>query len=88
MAALAEDPNFHLSLQLQPGDIEWIHNPTTFHARTDVIDGVVSAHAFMSCWHSMPYTNELMTAAVLRHSNACSSACRCTSSTLWTAKSW
>ena len=27
VAKLAEDPDFHLSLKLEPGDIELIHNP-------------------------------------------------------------
>lgn len=42
MATLAEDPEFHLSKKLQPGDIEIIHNPTIFHARSEVVDGEVS----------------------------------------------
>jgi hypothetical protein len=41
VAAIANDPDFHLDLQLQPGDIEIIHNPSTFHSRTKVIDGKV-----------------------------------------------
>eukprot|EP00891_Asterochloris_glomerata_P005068 jgi/Astpho2/5068/Aster-x0233 len=39
VATLAEDPEFHLSKKLQPGDIEIIHNPTIFHARSEVVDG-------------------------------------------------
>lgn len=42
VAALAESPEFHLSLRLQPGDIEIVHNPTIFHSRGEVIDGQVS----------------------------------------------
>ena len=42
VAAIANDPEFHLSLKLQPGDIEIIHNPSTFHSRTKVVDGEVS----------------------------------------------
>ena len=43
VATLAEDPEFHLSKKLQPGDIEIIHNPTIFHARSEVVDGEVRA---------------------------------------------
>jgi hypothetical protein len=45
VAAIANDPDFHLNLKLQPGDIEIIHNPSTFHSRTKVGDGEVS-HCF------------------------------------------
>jgi hypothetical protein len=45
VAAIANDPDFHLSLKLQPGDIEIIHNPSTFHSRTKVVDGEVG-HCF------------------------------------------
>jgi hypothetical protein len=41
VAAIANDPDFHLRLKLQPGDIEIIHNPSTFHSRTKVVDGEV-----------------------------------------------
>ena len=41
VAAIAEDPAFHLKLRFEPGDIEWLHNPSTFHARTAVVDGEV-----------------------------------------------
>ena len=41
MAALAEDPKFHLTKKLLPGDIEIIHNPTIYHSRGDVADGEV-----------------------------------------------
>ena len=27
VAMLAEDPDFHMTLKLEPGDIELIHNP-------------------------------------------------------------
>ncbi|KAK9816577.1 hypothetical protein WJX72_002145 [[Myrmecia] bisecta] len=39
VAKLAEDPDFHLAIKLQPGDIEWIHNPSTFHSRNAVKEG-------------------------------------------------
>jgi alpha-ketoglutarate-dependent taurine dioxygenase len=43
VAAIANDPDFHLNLKLQPGDIEIIHNPSTFHSRTKVVDAEVRA---------------------------------------------
>lgn len=46
VAAIAEDPSFHLKLKLEPGDIEWLHNPSTFHARTAVVDGEVRSNPF------------------------------------------
>ncbi|KAK9863979.1 hypothetical protein WJX84_007599 [Apatococcus fuscideae] len=39
VAKLAEDPDFHFSLKLEPGDLELIHNPSTLHSRSDVYDG-------------------------------------------------
>ena len=43
VASLAEDPKFHLSRVLEPGDLEIIHNPTIFHARSDIHDGEARA---------------------------------------------
>lgn len=40
-AKLAEDPAFHFSKLLEPGDIEILHNPTVLHARAEVEDGEV-----------------------------------------------
>ncbi|KAK9845169.1 hypothetical protein WJX84_011671 [Apatococcus fuscideae] len=39
VAKLAEDPEFHFSRKLEPGDLELIHNPTMMHSRSDVYDG-------------------------------------------------
>ena len=45
-ARLAEDPAFHFSKVLQPGDIEILHNPTVLHSRGEIEDGeVCAAHA-------------------------------------------
>ena len=43
VASLAEDPEFHISRVLEPGDLEIIHNPTIFHARSDIHDGEARA---------------------------------------------
>ena len=40
-ARLAEDPFFHFSRILSPGDIEIIHNPTVLHARGNIKNGEV-----------------------------------------------
>ena len=39
--ALAENPAFHFSHTLQPGDIEWVHNPSILHSREPYTDGEV-----------------------------------------------
>ena len=52
VASLAEDPEFHLSRVLEPGDLEIIHNPTIFHARSDIHDGKASPQ--MSDQSSLP----------------------------------
>lgn len=41
-ARIAEDPAFHFSKVLVPGDIEIIHNPTILHSRGDIFEGEVS----------------------------------------------
>ncbi len=41
VAALAEDPEFHFAQVLEPGTIEWIHNPSIMHSRSAVVDGEV-----------------------------------------------
>ena len=41
VAALAEDPEFHFAQTLEPGTIEWIHNPSIMHSRSEVVDGEV-----------------------------------------------
>lgn len=41
MQALALDPEFSLSMVLQPGDIQWVHNPTMLHTRDGFVDGEV-----------------------------------------------
>ncbi|EIE24910.1 Clavaminate synthase-like protein [Coccomyxa subellipsoidea C-169] len=42
VAALAEDPEFHFAQVLEPGTIEWIHNPSIMHSRSEVVDGEAS----------------------------------------------
>jgi hypothetical protein len=48
VAAIANDPDFHLSLKLQPGDLEIIHNPSTLHSRTKIVDGEVRGRLLLS----------------------------------------
>lgn len=40
-AAIAEDPKFHISKILRPGEIEIISNQFILHSRGDVFDGEV-----------------------------------------------
>lgn len=42
VAAIANDPAFHLRMSLKPGDLEIIHNPSTLHSRTRVVDAEVT----------------------------------------------
>ena len=32
--ATCADENFRLDMRLEPGDVQWLHNHTTFHARS------------------------------------------------------
>lgn len=32
--ALCDSPNFRLDMRLEPGDVQWLHNHTTLHARS------------------------------------------------------
>ena len=47
-ARIAEDPEFHFTKLLEPGDIEIIHNPTILHGRDEVEDGEVTP--LLCCW--------------------------------------
>ena len=49
VAALAEDPEFHFAQILEPGTIEWIHNPSIMHSRSEVVDGEVHCRRLLSC---------------------------------------
>ncbi|KAK9813596.1 hypothetical protein WJX73_009365 [Symbiochloris irregularis] len=55
-ARLAEDPKFHFSQILNPGDIEIIHNPTILHSRGEVEDGetVEEKRHLLRWWIAQP----------------------------------
>jgi len=36
--AIAADPEFHLDMDFQPGDIQWLKNAVILHARTEYVD--------------------------------------------------
>lgn len=36
--AIAADPDFHLDMDFQPGDIQWLTNAVILHARTEYVD--------------------------------------------------
>ena len=37
--ATCDDPSVRLDMRLEPGDVQWLHNHTTFHARSAYSDG-------------------------------------------------
>ena len=37
--ALCDDDRLRLDMRLQPGDVQWLHNHTTLHARSAYTDG-------------------------------------------------
>ena len=37
--ATCDDPGVRLDMRLEPGDVQWLHNHTTFHARCAYSDG-------------------------------------------------
>ena len=37
--ATCDDPGLRLDMRLEPGDVQWLHNHTTFHARRAYSDG-------------------------------------------------
>lgn len=44
-SAIANDPDFFLEKKLEPGDIQWIHNPSLLHSRTEIFEGEVRRRA-------------------------------------------
>ena len=51
VAALAEDPEMHFAELLEPGTMLWIHNPSIFHSRTEVVDGEASFNSVLPQLH-------------------------------------
>lgn len=48
--SLAEDPQFHFSLRLEPGDLQIVNNHTVLHARTAYQDGADSGRLLLRTW--------------------------------------
>ena len=46
----AEDPEFHFSLRLEPGDLQIVNNHTVLHARTAYQDGADSGRLLLRTW--------------------------------------
>jgi alpha-ketoglutarate-dependent taurine dioxygenase len=36
--SIANDPAFHVEMDFQPGDIQWLNNATMLHAREEYVD--------------------------------------------------
>jgi len=54
--ALADDPDLHLSMQLQPGDMQFVYNHSQLHDRTGFTDWPAPAKGrhLLRLWLSMP----------------------------------
>ena len=54
--ALADDPQLHLSMQLQPGDMQFVYNHSQLHDRTAFVDWPEPGRRrhLMRLWLSMP----------------------------------
>jgi hypothetical protein len=55
--ATCDDPGVRLDMRLEPGDVQWLHNHTTFHARCAYSDGdgdVPSVRHLLRLWITPP----------------------------------
>ena len=59
--AIAADPAFHLSFQLEPGDILFLNNHVTYHSRTEFEDWAEPARKrhLLRLWLSVPNSRPL-----------------------------
>lgn len=51
---IANDPTMHLSMDLAPGDIQFVHNHSLLHDRTGFVDRPGSPRHLLRLWLSMP----------------------------------
>jgi hypothetical protein len=57
--ALADDPRLHLSMELQPGDVQLVHNHTLLHDRTAFEDGPGRKRHLLRLWLAPPEARPL-----------------------------
>lgn len=56
---IANDPAMHLTMRLQPGDIQFVHNHSLLHDRTGFVDDPVAPRHLLRLWLSLPGDREL-----------------------------
>jgi hypothetical protein len=56
---IANDPDFHLRMDLSPGDMQFVHNHSLLHDRTGFIDKPGSPRHLLRLWLSVPGDREL-----------------------------
>lgn len=57
--AIANDPAMHLVMELQPGDMQFVHNHSLLHDRTAFVDRPGEPRHLLRLWLSMPGDREL-----------------------------
>ena len=56
---VADDPSFHLRMELQVGDMQFVHNHSLLHDRTAFVDKPGSPRHLLRLWLSVPGDREL-----------------------------
>lgn len=56
---IANDPTMHLSMRLQPGDIQFVHNHSLLHDRTGFVDDPAAPRHLLRLWLSIPGDRKL-----------------------------
>lgn len=56
---IANDPAMHLTMRLQPGDIQFVHNHSLLHDRTGFVDDPAAPRHLLRLWLSLPGDREL-----------------------------
>jgi hypothetical protein len=58
---IVNDPRIHLSMQLKPGDIQFVHNHSILHDRTSFVDhaDLASRRHLLRLWLSLPGDRQL-----------------------------
>ncbi len=56
---IANDPTFHLRMELQVGDMQFVHNHSLLHDRTAFVDKPGSPRHLLRLWLSVPGDREL-----------------------------
>ncbi len=57
--AVVDDPSVHLSMELQPGDLQFVHNHSLLHDRTGFVDDPAAPRHLLRVWLSLVGDREL-----------------------------